>query len=87
MAPVYAGILGPLAFLTTLLRGTLHGGQADAVLFSAWCCLWAFAVVGFLVGWVAERTVADAVAGRVAAELAQRKAEQSPITGAMEPHR
>jgi len=87
VAPVYAGILGPLAFLTTLLRGTLHGGQADAVLFSAWCCLWAFAAVGYVVGWIAERTVADAVAGRVAAELAGRKAERSATTGPAEPKR
>ena len=73
MAHIYAGILGPLAFLTALARGTMHGGGTESVLFGAWCGLLAFAVVGYVVGWVAERIVADSVSGRISAELAAEK--------------
>ena len=69
---MYAGILGPLAFLTVLARGILGGGGTDGVLLNAWCSLLVFAAVGGAIGWFAERAVEDAVNGRIAAELATR---------------
>ncbi len=73
MARVYAGILGPLAFLTSLIRGMIHGSPPEAVLLGAWCCLLIFAVVGYVVGRIAERTVEEAVLARMAAEMAARQ--------------
>ncbi len=74
MAHTYAGILGPLAFMTSVARGVVHGGAAESVLFSAWIALLVFAPVGWLVGWFAERIVADSVSGRIEAELAAERA-------------
>jgi hypothetical protein len=70
VAHVYAGILGPLAFLTSLARGFVHGGGTQSVLWTAWWSLLAFAAVGYVVGWVAGKTVEQSVHGRIKAELA-----------------
>jgi hypothetical protein len=70
VARTYAGILGPLAFIMSLMRGMVGGGGAAGVLWTAWCSLLAFAAMGWLIGWIAERTVVDSVSGRIEAELA-----------------
>ena len=81
MARTYAGILGPLAFLTVLARGLLGGGGTELVLYHAWGSLLAFAALGGLIGWFAERTVQDSVNGRIAAELNGRQAAQASPPG------
>jgi hypothetical protein len=75
---VYAGILGPLAFLTSLARGVMHGGGTESVLFGAWCSLLAFAAVGYVIGWVAGKTVEESVRGRITAELAAQQPVETP---------
>ncbi len=80
MAQVYAGILGPLAFLTSLARGLTHAGGIDSVLWTAWCSLLAFAAIGYVIGWVAEKTVEESVHGRIAAELAAEEAAETAAT-------
>lgn len=74
MAHVYAGILGPLAFVTTVARGLTHGGGTMSTLLTAWCCLLAFSAIGYVVGRVAEFIVADSVRSRIAAEVAAEEA-------------
>lgn len=69
MARIYAGILGPLALLTSLVHGLIHARQTEAILFAAWCSLIVFAAVGYLVGWIAGRTVEASVAAGIRAEL------------------
>jgi len=78
VAHIYAGILGLLAFLTSLARGALHGGSAESILLRAWCCLLAFAVIGLVIGWVADRIVADSVRGTLLAELEAEPSADSP---------
>ena len=78
MAHVYAGILGPLAFLTSLARGVLHGGGTESVLWTAWCSLLAFAAVGYVIGWVAGKTVEESVRGRISAQLAAEQPAETP---------
>jgi len=68
-----------LAFLTSLARGALHGGSANSILLSAWCWLLAFAAGGYVIGWLAERIVADSVRGQILAELDAESAEE--VTG------
>ena len=70
MAPRYAGILGPLAFLVSLARGIAHGSPVETVVWTAWCHLLLFSAIGYLLGWLARRTVDESVHGRLAAELA-----------------
>jgi hypothetical protein len=69
VARVYAGILGPLALLTTLADGYLHARDPLGVLFVAWLSLIAFAAIGGIAGWLAERIVDESVASVVRAEL------------------
>ena len=71
-APVthtYAGILGPLAFLTAITRGVIHGGSTVSILLTAWCCLLAFSAIGYVLGWVAGQIVADSVRTALLDEL------------------
>ncbi len=76
MAHVYAGILGLLAFLTVLMRGLIQGGEPDSVLIGAWCCLLAFSAIGYVLGRIAVRVVADSVEGTISLELAAKQAEE-----------
>ena len=74
MAQIYAGILGPLAFLTSLGRGIVHGGGTEAVLWTAWCSLLVFSAIGYVLGWLGQRIVEDSVRGRISAQVAAEKA-------------
>jgi len=69
VARIYAGILGPLAFLTSLARGVAHAWPAEKTLLVAWTTLVGFAALGWMTGWIAERIVVDEVRGQIAAEL------------------
>ena len=83
MAHLYAGILGLLAFLTSVVRGMIHDSAVGSVLWLAWLSLLAFGVIGYVVGWLAERIVEDSVRGRILAELAaEESAETSPSASA-----
>jgi len=66
---IYAGILGPLAFLAVLFGAALDGATPEETLWRAWASLWAFAALGYVVGRLADRTIEESVASRVAAEL------------------
>jgi len=70
VARIYAGILGPLAFFTSLARGALHAWPTERTLLVAWTTLVAFAALGWVTGWLAERIVEEEVRGQIAAELA-----------------
>jgi hypothetical protein len=70
VAPRYAGILGPLALLVSLAHGAIHAHRCESMLLVGWLSLVAFAVVGGVLGWLAERAVEDSVRSQVEAELA-----------------
>ncbi len=78
MTHLYAGFLGPLAFITALMRGLVHGSSIEAVLPGAWCCLLLFSIVGLIIGWVSEWVIEDSVRTRIKVELAA-KAEVEPV--------
>ena len=69
MGRTYAGILGLIAFSTTLIRGGLAGSSADEATLTATILLFAFAAVGWMVGSIAETTVIDSVRSRFNAEM------------------
>ena len=82
MARIYAGILGPLAFLTALARGWLHGGTLESQLWNAWTGLLVFAAIGCVVGWIANTVVEDAVHGQIAAGLAtEQESKENAAAG------
>jgi hypothetical protein len=78
VARIYAGVLGLLAFLTSLALGLLRAGDPDMVIWTAWCSLWVFAAAGYVLGAIAARTVDESVEARIAAELAAEQAEKKP---------
>lgn len=81
MARMYAGILGPLAFVTCLARGVVHAWPADKALLVAWASLLAFALVGAAVGWIGEWILEDEVRARMAARSEAAKPAASGSTG------
>ncbi len=78
MARIYAGILGPLALFTSLAHGALHARPAAAVVFDAWLALLAFAPLGYVIGWIAERVVVEEARGRVAEPPSAESFSASP---------
>jgi hypothetical protein len=72
VARIYCGILGLLSFLTTLVRGWIHGGDTESILRTAWLNLLLFGVIGLVIGWIAERIVEESVNARLAGELSEK---------------
>jgi hypothetical protein len=73
----YAGVLGPLAFLTVLVHGLLHSASPQATLWRACLALGTFAIIGCIAGQIAGQIVEDSVRGRLTAEIARRTTEQA----------
>ena len=72
MARIYCGILGLLSFLTTLVRGWIHGGDTESILRTAWLNLLLFGIIGLVIGWIAGRIVEESVNARLAGELSEK---------------
>jgi hypothetical protein len=77
VARIYAGILGPLAFLTSLARGAIHAQPLESSLLQAWVFLLIFAMAGYALGAIAGHTVENDVRLKLAEEQGS-KSEQSP---------
>jgi len=75
MSRVYAGILGSLAMVVVICRGWLSSGGVEGTLMSAIAYLVAFAIVGAILGYLAETTVDESVRVKLEQELA-RSAEK-----------
>ena len=67
MTRIYAGMLGLVAFLTCLARGIVHEWPAEKSLLVAWTSLLAFAALGSIIGWIAERILEEEARARIAA--------------------
>ena len=80
MGRIYAGILGPVAFLTSLANGAIHGGTVESTLLVAWCSLLAFTVIGYVIGWIAGWIIEDSVKAAVSAQLAEQQQADSAAT-------
>jgi hypothetical protein len=80
VARIYAGILGPLALVTSLAEGVIHARPAEGILLAAWCSLLVFASLGYVIGWIAERIVDEAVNAGIQARLARETPDVPPPT-------
>ena len=67
----YAGVLGLLAFFTTVARGVTHGAGAESTLMNACLALVVFAVVGFVIGSLAAWNVEQSIRAQLADEVAR----------------
>ena len=72
MGRKYAGILGPLAFATALFRGLILGDGVEPTLKLAMLGLFAFALLGVVVGGIAEATILESVKTRFDNEMRAR---------------
>ncbi len=61
MGRTYAGVLGPISFGIVIARTLIDGGSPGAALVAAVVALFTFAVIGYLIGAVAEKTVVEAM--------------------------
>lgn len=61
MGQTFAGVLGPLAFFTMLLRGVLEGAGAEDAVIRALLAMAVYAVIGYAVGrtaaWLTDEWV------------------------------
>ncbi len=80
MGRTYAGILGPLAFATVLIRGLILADGTEPTLKLAMISLFTFAVVGGIIGRIAEATVLESVKTRIDREIQASKSEESTAT-------
>ncbi len=71
MGRAYAGILGPLAMAVVICRGWLASGGVEGTLSQAVLYLALFAVVGAILGHLAQSTVDESVRSRLEQQLAQ----------------
>ena len=69
MGRKFAGVLGPVAFVTIVARGVLRGSDLGSTMQTACLCLFGFAALGYLVGRVAAATVNESVNYKFKAEL------------------
>lgn len=70
MARTYAGILGYLAMAVTLLRGALHGAGFEGSVAQGLVAMVIMALVGAVVGGVAQWTVDESVRTSLEKQLA-----------------
>jgi hypothetical protein len=70
MGRVYAGILGPLAMAVVICRGWLDAGGVEGTLTQATLYLVLFAVVGAILGHLAQTTIDESVQAKLQAQLA-----------------
>ena len=77
MGRTYAGILGPLAFITILARSLIDTSSVESTMMLATVCLFLFAGIGYFVGMVADSIVLDAVKGNFSRELQAREVAEA----------
>ena len=76
MGRVYAGILGSLAMVVVICRGWLGSGGVEGTLTLATVYLAMFAVVGAVLGHIAQATIDESVRARLEQQLTEA-AEQN----------
>ncbi len=81
MGATYAGTLGLIAFVATILRSAVHGSDAGTAIVSAVLYLAVFAFLGWLIGSLATHVVVESVTGSLQRELSARETlKSSPTT-------
>jgi hypothetical protein len=69
MSRLYAGILGTLAMSVAICRGWLDSAGVEGTLTTAVVSLVAFAVVGALVGHIAQSAIDESVRAKLERQL------------------
>src|SRR5262249_3894108 len=69
MGRQFAAVLGMLAFGATMARGVMHDAAWGSTLGQAIVCLLMFASLGAVAGWMAEKTVDEAIRNQLLVEI------------------
>jgi hypothetical protein len=69
MGRLYAGILGPLAMTVVICRGWLNAGGVEGTLSLATISLAGFALLGAILGHIAQTTIDQSVRAKLEQEL------------------
>jgi hypothetical protein len=80
MARAYSGVLSAMAIIFVIVRGLMFGMLPDEIL---GLCLMVFAIfasVGYVIGWIADRTVSESVENRFRGEIARLQASAAGTT-------
>jgi hypothetical protein len=77
MGRTYAGILGTLAMAVVIGRGAMNSGGAEGTLSIALLCLVVFAIVGAVLGHIAQSTIDESVRSKLEHELTHHAAEEA----------
>jgi hypothetical protein len=75
----YAGVLGLVAFAIAMARGVIRSAGVNATMWQASITMFAFALVGYIVGAMADRIVEESVRGSVAAQAAAQLVENKKV--------
>jgi hypothetical protein len=70
MGRLYAGILGYLAMAAVLCRGVINSAGVEGSLIQAMLSMFVFAVLGSVLGHIAQTTVDESVRLKIERELA-----------------
>ncbi len=76
MGRIYAGILGPLAMVVMICRGIKNSAGLEGTLTLAIAALAIYAIVGSVLGQIAQATVDESVRQKIERQLA------TPASGA-----
>jgi hypothetical protein len=74
MGRIYAGIFGPLAMTIVICRGVKDSGGIEGTLTLAIMALAAFAVIGSMLGQIAQATVDESVRLKIERQIASQDA-------------
>jgi hypothetical protein len=74
MARAYSGVLSAMAIVFVILRGLLFGMLPDEILGMCLMVFAIFAPVGYVIGWIADRTVCESVENRFRSEIVRMQA-------------
>lgn len=77
MGRIYAGILGPLAMTVIIVRGAKDSAGIEGTLTIAIVALTAYAILGAIVGRIAQATVDESVRWKIEQQLATAPAASS----------
>ncbi len=77
MARTYAGILGPLAMAVVICRGWLQASGVQGTLTTAIVSLFLFALVGAILGHIAQSTIDESVQSQLQQQLTQHAGSTS----------
>lgn len=72
MSRIYAGVLGTLAMAVVICRGLIDASGAQSTLASATLWMIVLALVGSILGHLAQTTVDESVRTRLEREMASR---------------